>query len=90
MTTATFTKLLAIRIAASRYSERSSKRWINGSEGAFSSRMSLISPGVNEKNATSEADTKPETNSRRIARLNAITGPAVSACIVTWSNKPDK
>jgi hypothetical protein len=52
--------------------------------------MSLISPGVNEKNATSEADTKPETNSRRIARLNAITGPAVSACMVTWSNKPDK
>ena len=87
---ATFTKLLAINIDANRYSERSRRRLITGSAGRFSSPISFRSPGVREKNATSEADTKPETNSSKKARLNAITGPAVSACTVTFSNKPDK
>ena len=83
ITIATFTKLLMIRIVASRYSEWLNSFRSNESEVEFSSFTSFISLGVNEKDATSEAETKPETSSNNAAIRSATIAPAVIGQTVT-------
>jgi hypothetical protein len=90
ITMATFTKLLVIRMAASTWTERPSKCRIMGSEGCFPSLKSWISAGLREKNATSEAETKPERKISRAAVIKAIIGPAVNVWVVMCSNKPEE
>ena len=67
----TLTKLLEMRMVASRYSLRFSNRCILRSLGWFSSSMSLMSEGESEKKAISLADTKPEQASRTRLRASA-------------------
>ena len=90
ITTATFTKLFVINIAAKRYSERSNKRWMIESEDDFPSLISLKSLGEREKKATSEADIKPEIHNNNAATTKAIIGPVVNPFMITCSNKLEK
>ena len=83
----TFTKLFDIRIVASKRSESSSNAIILASEGCFSSSISLLSFGDNEKKAISEAETKPEANNNNIAKIKAIIAPMEGVITVTPSNK---
>lgn len=71
----TFTKLLDIRIVASNFSESSNKATIRLSEACSSFSISLRSLGEREKNAISEADTKPEANNNNIAKEIATIAP---------------
>ena len=63
----TFTKLFEIRIVANKRSESSNKAMIRLSDECSSSSISLRSPGEREKNAISEADTKPDANKTKEA-----------------------
>ena len=86
----TLTKLLDIRIVANKRSESANNDLIYLSEVCFSSSTSFKSPGDNEKNAISEADTKPEANNRRTANEIATMAPTEGAATVTPSNKSAK
>ena len=72
----TLTKLLDIRIVANKRSESASR--------------DLKSLGENEKNAISDADTKPEANNNRTANEIATMAPTEGAVTVTPSNKSAK
>jgi hypothetical protein len=78
ITTATLTKLFAIRIAASKYSERTNSLDIMESVLECSSLISLMSAGLSEKNATSDADTNPDTTNKEAAKHKATIGPTVT------------
>lgn len=56
----TLTKLFEMRIVAKSLSELANNDFIRVSALCFSSSISLKSDGVKEKNAISDADTKPE------------------------------
>ena len=71
----TFTKLLDINIVANNFSESFNKAIIRLSERCSSSSISLRSLGEREKNAISDADTKPEANNNKTAKLIAIIAP---------------
>ena len=71
----TFTKLLDIRIVASKRSESSNKEVIYLSDECSSSSISLRSLGDKEKKAISEADTKPDANNNNTAKDIAIIAP---------------
>ena len=86
----TLTKLLEIKIVASRRSESSNKAMIRLSEEWFSSSISLKSLGDKEKKAISDADTKPEANNNKTARMMAIMAPKEGAVTVTPSNNSAK
>ena len=75
----TFTKLLDIKIVANSRSESANKLLIRLSEEWFSSSMSFKSLGDKEKNAISEADTKPEANNNNTARIIATNSPVPGA-----------
>ena len=86
----TLTKLLDIRIVASKRSESFSKLAICLSEGCSSSSISLRSPGEREKNAISEADTKPDANNNNTAKMMATIAPNEGAVTVTPSKRSAK
>ena len=71
----TLTKLLEIRIVANNRSESSNKAIMRLSDECSSSSISLRSFGDKEKNAISDADTKPEANNNNTAKTIAITAP---------------
>ena len=71
----TFTKLLEIKMVANNLSESSNKDAIYLSDEWFSSSISLRSLGDKEKNAISDADTKPEANNNNTAKTMAIIAP---------------
>ena len=86
----TFTKLFEIRMVANKCSESSRRLLIFVSEGDFSSSISFKSEGDNEKKAISEAETKPDAYSKRIASINAIIAPIEGDITVTPLHKSDK
>ena len=73
----TFTKLLEIRIVAKSRSESSKRANILRSLSLLLWLISLKSLGEREKNAISEADTKPEQKSNTIASTMAMIAPTV-------------
>jgi len=83
ITIATFTKLLTIRIVASRNSEWLNSLKTNESKVDFSSLISFISLGVKEKEATSEAEIKPDINSSNTAIRSATIAPNVTGRTAT-------
>lgn len=83
----TLTKLFEMRIVASKCSESFSKALMRWSEGCCSSFISLRSPGDSEKNAISDADTKPDAYNNNTAKIIAINAPKVGGVTVTPSNK---
>ena len=62
-------------MVASNLSESSNKAMIRLSEECPSSSISLRSFGEREKNAISDADTKPEANNNNTANVIAIMAP---------------
>ena len=86
----TFTKLLDIRIVANNRSESANKSLIRLSEEWSSSSISFKSPGDKEKNAISDADTKPDANNKSIANDMATIAPAEGDITVTPSNNSAK
>ena len=86
----TLTKLLDIKIVANNRSESASNALIYLSEDDFSSSISLRSVGEREKNAISEADTKPDANNKRTAKEIATIAPTEGAYTVTPSNNSAK
>ena len=73
----TFTKLFEIRMVANNRSESFNKAMIRLSEECSSFSISLRSLGEREKNAISDAETKPEANNNNTARMIAIIAPTV-------------
>ena len=73
----TFTKLLVINIVANKRSELASKSLIFSSDGWIRESIWLLSDGVREKKAISEAEAKPETRSNIPAKIIATTADAV-------------
>ena len=71
----TFTKLLDIKIVANNRSVSFSKSIMRLSDGCSSSSISLRSVGDKEKNAISEADTKPDANNSNTAKEMATIAP---------------
>ena len=71
----TFTKLLEIKMVANSFSESFNKAIIRPSEECSSSYISLRLFGEREKNAISEADTKPEANNSNTAKLIVTIAP---------------
>lgn len=68
----TFTKLLAINMVAKSRSESLLNRKIFASAEFLHSPIKFKSLGLNEKNAISDADTKPEQAKRTTATNNAM------------------
>lgn len=83
----TLTKLLDIRMVASKYSESPSNALIRESDGCSSPSILLRSDGDKEKNAISDAETKPEAYNKTAARIIATTAPAVGGVTVTPSHR---
>ena len=75
MIMATLTKLLLMRIVASRRSLFAKRPFILVSEECFSSSISFISEGDRLKKAISEAETKPEQKRSRMPVAKAIHAP---------------
>ena len=75
ITTATFTKLLAMRIVANRYSERVNRDLIRISCGSLPSSNSFIFCGESEKKAISEAEIKAENPRNTTANISVIISP---------------
>ena len=71
----TLTKLLEIKMVANNLSESCNKALMCLSEGCSSSSISLRSLGESEKNAISDADTNPDANNNKIAKLMAMMAP---------------
>ena len=86
----TLTKLLDINIVASKRSESFNKLVMCLSEGCSSSSISLRSLGEREKNAISEADTKPDANNNNTANTMATIAPNEGAETVTPSKSSAK
>ena len=88
---ATFTRLLTVRIVASRRSESESKTAALRHRGLSSSEICFSSSGEREKNDVSEADTKPERTKRSRAVNMAMTDPAEGALKQTghWTAVPE-
>ena len=86
----TLTKLLEIRMVANKRSESANKSLMYLSEECSSSSTSFKSLGDKEKNAISDADTKPEANNNNTANEIAIMAPMEGAVTVTPSNNSAK
>ena len=89
----TLTKLLDIKMVANKHSVSSLNFLMILSDGCSSLSTSFKSLGDREKKATSEADTKPEQNNKRMANTNATSAPNVGVEMVTLSKSdfiPDK
>ena len=86
----TLTKLLEIKIVASKRSESLSRDMMRLSEGCSSSSISLRSFGEREKNAISDADTKPDANNSNTAKTMATMAPNEGVATVTPSKSSAK
>ena len=86
----TFTKLLEIKIVANKRSESFNKVMMRLSDECSSSSISLRSFGEREKNAISEADTKPDANKSNTARMIATMAPNEGGQTVTPSKSSAK
>lgn len=86
----TLIKLFEMRIVASSLSESDNKVLICSSAGLLSSSISFKSPGVSEKKAISEAETKPEAINKKPANTMAMIAPNEGEYTVTSANKSVK
>ena len=90
ITTATLTKLLAIRMVANKYSERANRDQIRKSCGFLSSSNSFISCGESEKKAISEAEIKAENPRNITANISVIISPTEAGESVRDENSNGK
>ena len=81
--TATFTRLLLMRMVASRRSLSRSRAATFLSERCLPSSIVLLSAGVRLKKAISLAETNPEQKSRNRTMAKAIHTSGVGDCVLT-------